>query len=295
MRHFQQGFAFTHQAHTRRVVDLAATALGHPVDEIQHIGPACSGEFFAFFAVVQMLFVIDVFEPLGEQGQRRFSPLGVAGTELQIIDLVAKGLQAPHGFGGQDRAQRVAEHRFKQADAVLVGKLAEFLQGGVADAAFGRGDAAQKRRVVVVVHPQAQPCTQIANLGAVEKTLPTRHLVGNGGFAKGFLQYAGLVVGAVKHREMFPVAELAHALACVVATAQALDAVDQPFSLVFFVVRVHHPHRFACTQVAEQCLGEQLGVGADHIVGRLQDGAGGAVVLLQLHHLQVGEVLGQTL
>ena len=171
LRHFQQVFAFAHQAHTGGVVHLAATALGHPVDEIHHIGPAGGGQLLAFLAVVQMLFVVNVFEPLQQQRQRRFCALGVAGAKLQIVDLVAKGLQAFHRAGGQGRAQRMAEHRFEQADPVLVGELTQLLQAGVANAAFGRGDAAQKRRVVIVVHPQAQPSAQVADFRAVKKAL----------------------------------------------------------------------------------------------------------------------------
>jgi hypothetical protein len=46
----------------------------------------------------------------------------------------------------------------------------------------------------------------------------------------------------------------------------------------------------AFAQIAPQVLREQLGVGANHIVGGAQDGAGGAVVLLQLDDFQRGEV-----
>jgi hypothetical protein len=42
-------------------------------------------------------------------------------------------------------------------------------QGLVANAAFGRGDGAQKGRVVIVVDPQAKPGAQVADFGAVKK------------------------------------------------------------------------------------------------------------------------------
>ena len=66
LRHLQQGFALIHEAHACRVIYFATAALGHPVDEIHHIGPTRGGEFFAFLAVVQMLFVVQVFQPLGK-------------------------------------------------------------------------------------------------------------------------------------------------------------------------------------------------------------------------------------
>ncbi|VDO17540.1 unnamed protein product, partial [Brugia timori] len=43
-------------------------------------------------------------------------------------------------------------------------------------------------------------------------------------------------------------------------------------------------------ELGEQRLREQLGVGADHVVGRAQDGAGRAVVLLELDDLERGVV-----
>ena len=96
----------------------------------------------------------------------------MAGAVLQIIDLVAKSLQAVDRALGQNSNQRMTEHGFKQTATVLVGKLAQFLQGGVANTALGRGDAAQERGIVIVVDQQAQPRAQVANLGAIKKALP---------------------------------------------------------------------------------------------------------------------------
>ena len=103
------------------------------------------------------------------------------------------------------------------------------------------------------------------------------------------------MVGAVEHRKVLPRTELAHALAGVVAPTQTLDTVDQALGFVFFVVGVHHPHRLTLAQLRKQGLGKQLGVGANHVIGRLQNRRGGAVVLFQLHHFQGGKVLRQAL
>ncbi len=81
------------------------------------------------------------------------------------------------------------------------------------------------------------------------------------------------------------------AVGCV--AAQALDARPRRVGLVLLGVAVDDAHRLTLAQLAEQGLGKQLGVGADHVVGRAQDGAGGAVVLLQLDDLQLREVLRQ--
>jgi hypothetical protein len=73
----------------------------------------------------------------------------------------------------------VREQRAKQRQVRLAGKLAQGGQRLVADAALGRGDGAQKGRVVVLVDPQAQPGAQVLDLGAVEEALPARDLVRN--------------------------------------------------------------------------------------------------------------------
>ena len=74
----------------------------------------------------------------------------------------------------------------------------------MADAALGRGHGAQEGRVVVVVHPQAQPRAQVADLGAVEEALAARHLVGDLRLAQRLLEDARLVVGTVQDGEFLP-------------------------------------------------------------------------------------------
>jgi hypothetical protein len=162
----------------------------------------------------------------------------------------------------------------------------------VANAALGGGHGAQKGRVVVVVGPQAKPGTQVADFGAVKKTLATRYLVRNTGAAQGFLKRLGLVVGTVQHRKMAEFFELRAGLHQCPLGPQALYAGHGALGFVFFVVGVHHPHRLAFTQVAPQVFGEQLGVGANHIVGGAQDGTGRAVVLLQFDDLERGKSMG---
>ena len=71
------------------------------------------------------------------------------------------------------------------------------------------------------------------------------------------------------------------------ARAKALDAGHGALGFVFFMVGIHHTHRFAFAQVAPQVLGIELGVGANHVVGSPQNGAGGAVVLLQLDDFEL--------
>jgi hypothetical protein len=64
---------------------------------------------------------------------------------------------------------------------------------------------------------------------------------------------------------------------------------------VLLAVALHHLHRIALAKFAPQLLLEDLGVLRDHVVGRAQDGAGGAVVLLQRDDLQAGVILREAL
>ena len=45
------------------VFDFAATTLSHPIAKLHHMRPSRSGHLRTVFRVVEMFFVIDVFEP----------------------------------------------------------------------------------------------------------------------------------------------------------------------------------------------------------------------------------------
>ena len=88
---------------------------------------------------------------------------------LQIVQVAAKFMQDVYRALGQGGRQRGAEQCLEHADAVLAGKLAELLHGGVANAAFRAGDGAQEGRIVIVVGQQAEPGAQVLDLGAVKE------------------------------------------------------------------------------------------------------------------------------
>jgi hypothetical protein len=77
--------------------------------------------------------------------------------------------------------------------------------------------------------------------------------------------------------------------------AQRLDARHRALGLVLLAVALQHAHRLAVAEVAPQLLLEELRVGRDHRVGRAQDVAGAAVVLLQRDDLELRVVLRQPL
>ena len=89
---------------------------------------------------------------------------------------------------------------------------------------------------------------------------------------------------------MFPIAPSAQTRTGVIARAQALNAQDDALGLVFFVICVRQTHRFARAELRKQFFRVELGVGADDVVRRLQNGAGGAVVLFELDHFEFRKV-----
>lgn len=97
------------------------------------------------------------------------------------------------------------------------------------------------------------------------------------------------MVGAVEDGEVLPVRRR------VGRRAQAQDARNRALGLVLFRVAIDDAYRLAFAQLRKQGFRKQLGVGLDHIVGRAQDGTGGAVVLLQLDDLELGVVDRQLL
>ena len=227
-----------------------------------------------------------------QKAARRFGADGVASAELQVVHVAAKFVQAAQRLGAQHAAQRAREQGLEQADLAAAGKAAELRERLVADAAFRCGDGAQKSRVVVVVDPETKPAAQVLDFGTVEKAGAARDLVRNVGLAQGFLERLGLVVGAVQHGKVPQFLKLRPTGADATG-AQALDARHGAFGFVVFAVGIDYAHRLAFAQVTPQVLREQLGVGADHVVGGTQDGTGGAVVLFQLDDLERGEVQRQ--
>ena len=101
------------------------------------------------------------------------------------------------------------------------------------------------------------------------------------------------MIRPVQHAKVFPFTVLLAFGLQAAFGAQALDARHHALGLVLFAVAIDDPHRLAFAEFAEQRLGKQLGVRADDVVGGAQDGAGRAVVLLQLDDFERRKVLRQ--
>ena len=75
---FEQRFRWRRQRVIVFVASRAAAAFAHPLNKVLHIGPAFGGGLFMLSAFVQMLFVIDFFQPFLQKHQRVLRAHGVA-------------------------------------------------------------------------------------------------------------------------------------------------------------------------------------------------------------------------
>ena len=122
----------------------------------------------------------------------------------------------------------------------------------------------------------------VADLGTVEEARAAHDAVGHAGAQEHVFEDARLGVRAVEHRDV------------VVAGAgivQLLDLRGDPASLVALVARLVGLDLLAIARIGEQAFVLALRVMAHHGVCRRQDVAGRAVVLLELDHLGVREIL----
>ena len=242
LRDFQQTLDLGLRGRACRILNLAACALGHPVAELQHVAPARSGHRLAVFRVVQILLVADFFEPIDQKSARSLGPQRMAGAVFQVVDIAAKLQQALKGLFGQRVFEHGVEQRAEHGQLVGARKLAQLAQRGVTDAALGRANGAQKRRVVVVVDPQPEPGAQVLDFSTVKERGATRDLVRNTGLAQRFFKRLGLVVGAVQNRHVLP------GRLRIGRSTQALDAGHSAFGLMFFGVAIDNAHRLAFAQ-----------------------------------------------
>ena len=97
------------------------------------------------------------------------------------------------------------------------------------------------------------------------------------------------MIGAIQNRKIFPIFEL-RALRHFRACSDALNPCNGTIRLMLLVVCIHNAHRLAFAQIAPQLFRKELRVGADHVIRRPQNRTRGAIVLLQLDHLERGEI-----
>ena len=202
----------------------------------------------------------------------------VAGQRDQKLRKAAHGGERtagkPRVFGFHQRVQK--------RKPMLRRVSGNRLHRGIADAAPRLVDDAPERNVVVRVHQHAQVSDHVLDLLAVIELQPAVHAIANAAPHKRLFQHAALRVRAVQNRH---IAQLA------AAARKALNGIAHPRRLVPLVQRVIQPDLVARVRVRPQRLLLAAGVVRDHLIGRVQNIAGGTVVLLQLDHRTAAVIL----
>ena len=212
---------------------------------------------------------------------------GTAGARFEVVDEVAEIAQWPQLAVRQLGLDAAFKDGLEQRTLPLARERAQHLQGRLPHAAARRRHGANKRRVVVFVGQQAQIADDVLDFGLVEETLAARNRVGNAFLAQALLDDARLVVAPVQN-------------GVIGKFVLALEMVGRDHDghlLRLLLVRLHAQHldRFAQAMFRPQRLFKQFRIVANHGVGRIEHAHGGAVILLQFDHAQVGEVRFQGL
>ena len=202
----------------------------------------------------------------------------VGGAVLDDLD------ELPHGIAGGGADVRIDHRqlgRREKRHVHLAAVLVDALDGGLADAAARHVDDALGRDVVGRVHHQREIGHYVADLGAIEEARAPDDAVGHAGAQQHIFEHARLGVGAVEH---------GHVVVGGALTATPVDLPGDPAALVALVGGQIHRDLLPVARVREQALLLAVLVVRDDGVGRRQDIAHAAVVLLQLHHLGLGVV-----
>ncbi len=213
----------------------------------------------------------------------QFQVAGVLVQAFHQLQELAQGIaRARRQFAGGGELAR----GLPQGQAGAARQSAYLLHGALADAAGGGVHHALEGRVVAAVGHQAQVGQGIFDLRPFEEAEAAVDPVGDAGGDQGFFEDPRLGVGAVEHRGL---------AARVALFGPVADARGDEARLVQVVEGGIELQGFALDAVGPQFLAQASAVVVDEGVGGLEDGAGGAVVLFQAHHLHILEVLGEAL
>jgi hypothetical protein len=159
---------------------------------------------------------------------------------------------------------------------------AQHFHGPRANAAGRQVHDALERCVVVTVRNQPQVGERVLDFLAFEESQAAVHTVRNARGEQVFLEHARLCVRAVQDGVVTPVAAARNPFA---------DLVDDEFGLVALVIAAVQPDGRARAVAGPQLLADAAAVVRDHGVGRGEDVARGAIILLEAEQLHVAIVL----
>ena len=147
----------------------------------------------------------------------------------------------------------------------------QLLHGAVADGALRHVDDAAQRNIVRRINHNAQIRNHVAHFLAVIELLTAKDLVGNRRAHQHFFQHTALRVRAVENRHV--------AIRFAVAVELA-DAVGDPCGFLAFVARVEEANRVALALLCPQLFLLAPGIVRNHLIRRVEDIGGRAVILL---------------
>ena len=254
LRHFQQALLLAgDRSRRRRRRSAPPQRLRHPVAELQHVGPARGRDLLAVLAVVQVLLVVDVLEPLGQEGavrpRRRWC--GGRGTPGR-----SRSGRTRAGCPWRARSARCASEDENSASNRLslywlanVPRLASVWwpmpRLGVVTARRNAGSSS------LLTHRRSQAHRSLISARS-KKLWPPDTLYGICALRSACSKIARLVVGAVQHREVLPAPCAQRRLRRGCDWMRATDALG----LVLLVVGIDDAHRLAFAQFGEQRLRE---------------------------------------
>ena len=157
-------------------------------------------------------------------------------------------------------------------------------QRGLSETAPGRVGHALEADHVKRVGDPPEIGDRVLDLRTLVELGAADHLVGELAPHERVLDHPGHGIGAVEDRDLRTRGTLVY---------QPLDLPHDEARLGVLVLEAVHPDRAALALLAPQALGDATAVVGDHGVGGREDRLRGAVVLLQLHHPRVGEVVGE--
>ncbi len=186
---------------------------------------------------------------------------------------------------GPERAAR-GERGIPERDAGVLGLRAQHLEALRADAARRQVHDALEGGIVAPIGDQAQIGERILDLRALKEAQAAVHAVRQARAQQRLFQHPRLGVRAIQDR---------HVAARAAAVAPLADPLHDEVRLIALVEGGVQADLFAARAVRPEVLAEPAGVVRDERVRRLEDGARGAVVLLEAVELRVGEVAPELL
>ena len=206
----------------------------------------------------------------------------IRGRAAVAIDKTQELADGPSGAGGQGVGGHEVPRGSPEGDPRLPGLFPQVFQGAGADAAHGGVDGTLEGGVVVGVGDQAQVGHGVLDLGALEEAQTTINPIEDLGIDQGLLEEPRLGRGAIEDG----------ALGAAVALVRhiAANAIGHEAGLVHLVKGGVAQYEFALGVLGPEVLAQSVRILGDQGVGGLEDGAGGAIILLQAYYLGVGVV-----